>query len=1165
MKRLILLLIPVLFSQVLFSQIYRGQDADKYASGADIVRMKDYTQVPSFIHFRKDVDLNVDKALTYTHQFITNENLDFVIKDVQKNRDKQQTYRCIQTYNGIPVEFTSWLIQVDNDRVYALNGEIFDDIQVNTVFSINEQQALQNAIDYIGAEIYMWEDSGEEQLLKQFTGDPSATYFPVAEKVIVSDKVGLSKSNLRTAYKFNVFSKKPMIRKNVYVDANTGEVLFDLSLLYNSDEVGTAVTQYSGERQINTEYTGTEYVLNDNTRGGGIRTLDCNMGTDYEAATEFVDDDNYWNNVNPELDEYATDGHFATASTYDYYLNVHGRHSIDDDDYPLWSFVHFNLVEYGYETNLNAFWNGQWMTYGDGTETITPLTTVDICAHEITHGLTSYTCNLNYLDESGALNEAFSDIFGSAVEFYAVPDYAEWTVGEDIGMIFRSLADPNSSGKPDTYQGEYWVFGSEDNGGVHTNMSPLCYWFYLISVGGSGTNDLGNSYTVSGIGIDKAEQIAFRLQTVYLTPTSNYHDAWFYAMQATADLYGACSDEVKSVGDGFYAIGVADPYVAEVYAGFDAVYTEACAPPFEVQFINQSYNGNDFLWNFGDGSTSTDLHPVHTYTEYGYFDVQLEVDGGACGSDTELVEDFIVIDESIPCLTLMPTSGNEIIEGCNGLIYDAGGPDENYIDNTDASLTIYAPGSDQIILSILEFDIEAGSESTCDYDYIAFYDGSSTSASLINSTYYCNTTGNPGTISSTGEYITIGFHSDPGLNLAGFEIQYDCIGAENPPTPYFSSDKQYTCDGIIAFTDNSLNSPTSWEWDFGDDTYSEEQNPAHIYTENGIYSVKLTVSNEFGDEELLKTDFIHVDMPDAPVIDNILACNDMSFIIDVDAEGVLYWYDDPESETPVHVGNDWEHPALEESFTYYVQEVFESQSFNVGETNNTVGGGPFGNPDYIHYLVFDAYTPFLLESVEVNADGDGNRTIALRTQTQEIIAQENVYCPDGVSRIDLNMNVPIGTNLQLVGMGAPNLFRSNTEATLSYPYTIEDIVSIKYSSASTGPTDYYYYFYDWEISTPECLSPFTSVELIPDICNNIYGDQNSMIEVWPNPGEGIFYIKNLQQNPYNINISDVTGKKIISINDFNESVLDLTNLADGVYFVEIWNEDNSEIFKIVKN
>ncbi|HNQ69410.1 MAG TPA: M4 family metallopeptidase [Bacteroidales bacterium] len=1165
MKKLILLLIPVLFSQVLFSQIFRGSDADKLASGADIVRLEDFSSAPTFIHFRSDINMNVDKSLSYTKRFLKNENIEFVLRDVQKNRDLQQTYRYIQTYNGIPIEFSSWLVQVDNERVYALNGEILDDIQVNTVFILSEEQALQNALEFVGGELYMWQDLGEEQLLKQFKGDPSATYYPVAEKVIVSDKIGLSKSNLRTAYKFNIYSKKPITRQNIYVDAVSGEVLFDLSLIHVSDAIGTAVTQYSGNQQIHTNYTGTEYVLNDNTRGGGIRTLNCNMGTDYEAATEFVDNDNYWNNVNAQLDEYATDGHFATAATYDYYLNVHGRHSIDNDDYPLWSFVHFNLVEYGYSSNLNAFWNGQWMTYGDGTETITPLTTVDICAHEITHGLTSYTCNLNYQDESGALNEAFSDIFATAVEFYSVPSYADWTVGEDIGMIFRSLADPNSSGKPDTYQGEYWVFGTEDNGGVHTNMSPLCYWFYLVSLGGSGTNDLGNSYSVTGVGMDKAEQIAFRLQTVYLTPTSNYHDAWFYAMQAAADLYGACSDEVKAVGDGFYAIGVADPYVAEVHAGFDAVYTQACAPPFEVQFINQSYNGDDFLWTFGDGSTSTDIHPVHTYTDFGYFDVQLEVDGGACGSDIEIIEDFVIIDESIPCLTLMPTSGNTVVAGCNGLIYDAGGPSSNYFDNTDASITIYAAGSDQIVLNILEFDIEPGSGSTCDYDYIAFYNGSSTASPIINSTYYCNTTGNPETISSTGEYITIRFKSDPGLNMAGFKIQYDCIGAENPPTPYFSSDKQYTCDGLIAFSDNSLNSPTSWEWDFGDGTYSEEQNPVHTYTENGIYSVKLTAINEFGDAELLKTNYIHVDMPAPPVIDNVLACNDMSFIIDIDAEGILYWYDNPESESPVHVGNNWEHPALEETFTYYVQEVFESQSYNVGETNNYSGGGPFGNIDYIHYLIFDAYTPFLLESVEVNADGAGNRTIALRTQTQEIIAQKTVYCPNGISRIELNINVPVGTNLQIVGMGAPNLFRSNTDATLSYPYTIDEVVSIKSSSAGTYPLQYYYYFYDWEISTPECLSPLTSVELIPDICNSIANNNSSIIEIWPNPGNGLFYIKNLTQKLNCIEVTDVSGKIIVKKCDFNNSTLDLTNFADGVYFVKISNEKNSETIKVVKN
>ncbi|MDD3741188.1 MAG: M4 family metallopeptidase [Bacteroidales bacterium] len=1165
MKKILLLLIPILFSQILFSQIYKGNDAEKFASGADIVRFKEFIEVPVFIHFRKDISMNVDKSLTYTKKFLKNENLDFELKNVQKNRDMQQTHRYIQTYNGIPVEFSAWLIQTDNDRVFALNGEILDDIQINTSFALSEEQALQNAMDYIGGELYMWQDEGEEQLLKEFTGDYSASYYPIAEKVIVSDKAGIHKSNLRTAYKFNIYSKKPIVRKNVYVDANTGEVLFDLSIIHESDEIGTAETQYSGERQINTEYTGTEYILKDNTRGGGIRTLNCNMGTDYEAATEFTDADNYWNNANPQLDEYATDGHFATAATYDYYLNVHGRHSIDDDDYPLWSFVHFNLVEYGYGSNLNAFWNGQWMTYGDGTETVTPLTTVDICGHEITHGLTSYTCNLVYQDESGALNESFSDIFGTAIEFYSVPAYADWTVGEDIGMVFRSLADPNSSGKPDTYQGEYWVWGTEDNGGVHTNMSPLCYWFYLVSVGGSGTNDLGHEYSVTGIGMDKAEQITFRLQTVYLTPNCNYHDAWFYAMQAASDLYGACSVEVKAVGDGFYAIGVADPYVAEVHAGFDAGFTESCTPPFEVQFINQSYNGDDFLWDFGDGSTSTDIHPVHTYTDFGFFDVQLQVNGGACGSDTELIEDFVVIDESIPCMTIMPTSGNTVVNQCNGLIYDAGGPTGNYIDNTDASLTIYAAGSEQIILNILELDIEPGSGGTCDYDYIAFYDGSSTAATLINSNYYCNTTGNPGTISSTGEYITIAFHSDAGLSLAGFEIQYDCIGNENPPTPYFTSDKQYTCDGVIEFTDNSLNSPTSWEWDFGDETYSAEQNPVHTYTQNGVYSVKLTVENEFGENYLLKTDYIHVEMPAAPVIDDIMACNDMSFTIDIEAEGILNWYDDPEAETPVFVGNNWEHPALTEPLIYYVQEVYESQSFNVGETNCTVGGGPFGNPDYIHYLVFDAYIPFLLESVEINADGEGYRTIALRTQTQEIIAQENVYCSNGVSRIDLNMYVPIGTNLQLVGMGAPNLFRSNTEASLSYPYTIDGVVSIKNSSASTGPTDYYYYFYDWEISTPECLSPFVEVELIPDICNDIVNKSNSVVEIWPNPSDGLFFINNPDKSSNDVEITDITGKRIAFINNFENSFLDLTDYANGVYFIKISNKDRNEVFKIVKN
>jgi len=119
--------------------------------------------------------------------------------------------------------------------------------------------------------------------------------------------------------------------------------------------------------------------------------------------------------------------------------------------------------------NVNAFWDGYRMTYGDGDATYSPLTTVDITAHEITHGLTEFTAGLVYANESGALNEAFSDIFGIVVEFYAKPTDANWTIGEDIGAAFRSIANPNLYQNPDTYYGDYWDPSEE----VHNNSTVL--------------------------------------------------------------------------------------------------------------------------------------------------------------------------------------------------------------------------------------------------------------------------------------------------------------------------------------------------------------------------------------------------------------------------------------------------------------------------------------------------------------------------------------------------------------------------------------------------------------------------------------------------------------------------------------------------------------------
>ena len=206
-----------------------------------------------------------------------------------------------------------------------------------------------------------------------------------------------------------------------------------------------------------------------------------------------IDSTNSWSSFSPALDQYAIDAHWGTERTYDYMDSVHNRNSIDNNGFALRSYVHYDF------NYVNAFWDGQRMTYGDGDATNSPLTTLDITAHEIAHGWTDYTSDLIYANESGALNESFSDILGVLVEFYSTPSSANWLIGEDIGRAIRSMSNPNSFGDPDTYGGINWVdqncipSSSNDRCGVHTNSGVQNYWFYLLVNGGLGLNDIGDS------------------------------------------------------------------------------------------------------------------------------------------------------------------------------------------------------------------------------------------------------------------------------------------------------------------------------------------------------------------------------------------------------------------------------------------------------------------------------------------------------------------------------------------------------------------------------------------------------------------------------------------------------------------------------------------------
>ncbi len=206
------------------------------------------------------------------------------------------------------------------------------------------------------------------------------------------------------------------------------------------------------------------------------------------------------------------------------------------------------------------------------------LTSIDVAAHEIGHAVTEKTANLAYQKESGAMNEGFSDIWGASVEHYAKgngsdtsPDAKIWLIGDEIdrrsgSAALRSMSNPNSQGQPDTYGGTYWVNVNctptqyNDYCGVHTNSGVLNYWFYLSVVGGNGTNDKGNTYNVSGIGMNKAQLIAFRTLT-YLSANSTFANARTAAIQASTELYGSCSLETQAVTNAWYAVGVGAAFV----------------------------------------------------------------------------------------------------------------------------------------------------------------------------------------------------------------------------------------------------------------------------------------------------------------------------------------------------------------------------------------------------------------------------------------------------------------------------------------------------------------------------------------------------------------------------------------------------------------------------
>lgn len=465
-------------------------------------------------------------------EFGMEDNSDLRLLRAEKDPLGFTHYRYRQTYLGIPVEHTMYIVHVRSGKITGLSGNLLKgfgaDLQKRSTALLSVEAAKTTALEAVKATTY------------QTNPDPINSTALSPELVWYCEGHVYNPRQLQLAYKVDVYAIEPLSREWIFVDALTGAILGKEDRLHTMDATGTAATAYSGSVTIHCDLDSGIYKLHDLTRGQGIFTL-TQGGADYTSTSA--------NWTLTGFSQYALDVHFGMAATYDYYFTKFGRNSLDNAGLPLYGYLKSSVVD-------NAKWDGSSMIYGKRSANSYGITTIDVCGHELTHGITQYTCALQYSHESGAINESLSDILGKSVQFYQKPFDINWVIGNDMDWLVRDLSDPNLYGQPDTYLGTYWWTSSLDNYGVHFNSGVGNFMFYLLVNGGSGTNDNGDIYHVDAIGQAKAEQIIYRSQTVYLFNLAQYSDWRVACINAATDLYGAASDAVTQVKNAWYAVGI---------------------------------------------------------------------------------------------------------------------------------------------------------------------------------------------------------------------------------------------------------------------------------------------------------------------------------------------------------------------------------------------------------------------------------------------------------------------------------------------------------------------------------------------------------------------------------------------------------------------------------
>jgi bacillolysin len=463
--------------------------------------------------------------------------------------------RYDQFHRGVRVFGADVAEQLSGGQVVSAFGNVYEGIDVETSPAIEADRAREIIEARAGVQI------GRA---------PELVILPQGDRYVLTWRV-------RAAAQSDV--------REYFVDARDGTIAFEFSDLKTQTQsaVGRGQGVLGDTKKISVSPSGGQFVTTDRLRPPAINTYD--MRGDFTRTILYLneviqlstndlasDADNTW------TDGATVDAHVYAGWTYDYYFKRFNRRGLDNRDLPIISIVHparradffqnFLLVPDFY---LNAFYAGDGiMVYGEGLPPGVPFggqtvdffsAALDIVAHELTHGVTQYTSDLIYQNESGALNESFSDIMGTSVEFYFQQPgnanlRADYLEGEDVfrpGGI-RSLADPQAYGDPDHYSRRFT--GTDDNGGVHTNSGISNHVYYLAIEGGTNRT---SGLSVQGVGAANREQIErvfYRAFTQLLPSNATFAVARAATIQSARDLFGANSAAERAMTQAWTAVGV---------------------------------------------------------------------------------------------------------------------------------------------------------------------------------------------------------------------------------------------------------------------------------------------------------------------------------------------------------------------------------------------------------------------------------------------------------------------------------------------------------------------------------------------------------------------------------------------------------------------------------